>query len=588
MEPVLFLAFANSRENPLETLEEEYSSINKILAPRVLRQHFLAWPLSHATLDDISYYLSLFRERLSLFLFSGHAGRDVLLAEQQAARAEGISHLLGQCPRLKAVILNGCSTAGQVRALHQAGIPLVIATSAPVNDETAAKFSIRLFEALEAGDNIGQAFEQGIGEALARTDIKVYRSAEFEEGSDAGAPTWGIFPNPEKPDVSDWKLPVEAVKPAGYDFEENELLLETLYEALATNPKIAELREAEALLEERKEEIVAALLKSLPAPISDHIRKLVMPSAPGALTGWDIAGPMRLEQISQAFQVAMDFLLFTMLSQLWEYALDDESHFNLLPEHAEGLRHFLTLDKESRAHLDHFALFRILWDALEHNGKEPFVREFRQLRNQFLENEEVKSACFFLENVRRLFETAGSMEMKELCFRAEESLSCIFAQLGFMGRYTLATVRNIDVQKYRHTAQAMFEHLVVKWHGTLGYYDKEHRRQPSFMDNRSVILLRNGGSKESAFLNLSPFVIDENTFEPVPDMSISKLYFFGWQDPKSGHLWYRYVSKPNKELICLQDPKFYNRKHKVFKFELAIQQFKAFQDSIFHTASTAS
>ena len=78
----------------------------------MLRQHFLSWSVSHATLGDIGYYLTLFRDRLGLFLYSGHAGRDVLLTEDGASRSGGIAHLLGQCKNLKVVILNGCSTAG--------------------------------------------------------------------------------------------------------------------------------------------------------------------------------------------------------------------------------------------------------------------------------------------------------------------------------------------------------------------------------------------------------------------------------------------------------------------------------------------
>ncbi len=111
---VLLLAFANSRENPLPTLAAEYAALNKILSPRVLRQHFLSWSASHATLEDIGYYLTLFRDRLGLFLFSGHADRDRLLTESGDSRAGGIAHLLGQCKNLKVVVLNGCSTGEQV------------------------------------------------------------------------------------------------------------------------------------------------------------------------------------------------------------------------------------------------------------------------------------------------------------------------------------------------------------------------------------------------------------------------------------------------------------------------------------------
>jgi len=83
----ILLAVANSREYPLPTLAGKYAVLNKALSPRVLRQHFLAGSVNHATLNDIRYYLTLFRDQLNLFLYRRHAGRDVLLTEDGASRA---------------------------------------------------------------------------------------------------------------------------------------------------------------------------------------------------------------------------------------------------------------------------------------------------------------------------------------------------------------------------------------------------------------------------------------------------------------------------------------------------------------------
>jgi len=577
---VLLLTFANSRENPLPTLAAEYAALNKILSPRVLRQHFLSWSVSHATLEDIGYYLTLFRDRLGLFLFSGHAGRDRLLTEDGDSRAGGIAHLLGQCKNLKVVVLNGCSTGGQVAALHAAGVPLVIATSAPVGDEIAAQFSARLFQALETGLSIGEAFEQGIGEALSRKEIAVNRGLDLQPHDQPDEPLWGIFPNPGKPDAANWKLPVQAGRPAAMQYDPNELLLETLYDTFAqANPRVRELHEAGALLDERKEEIVAALLKALPAPISEHVRKLVAPSQPGAAAGWDSAGPLRLAQLAQTYQICMDFLLYVLMAQLWENILRKNAAWKPPAAMLAEFRVFLRLDAAERRNCDYFSVLRLLRDALEGEGEAPFVEEFTRLREDFMANEDIKTACFFLETLRRQTETASALEMPELCARAEQALALIFSKLGFLGRYLLATVRNIDVLKFRHTGEAQFEHMVVKWHGTLGFYEKEYRRQSDFMDNRSVVLLRLGDGTGNHFLNLSPFILDENTFEAVPDTSLSKLYFFAWREHE--RLFYKYVNDPDADVIDLDDPEFYDKKKKATKFQLAKIQFEAFYEAVF-------
>lgn len=579
---ILLLAFSNSRESPLPTLTEEYAAINKILSPRVLRQHFLSWAASHATLDDISYYLTLFRSRLRLFLFSGHAGRDRLLTEGGDSRAAGIAHLLGLCPKLQVVILNGCSTAGQVQALHEAGVPLVIATAAPVGDEAAMQFSKRLFQALEVGLSLEEAFEQSIGAALAQADIDVRRGTGFEE-ENPDSPLWGIFPNPAASDAGRWKLPTKAAQPAPAHFTENELLLETLYETLATaNPRVQQLYEQGAVLEERKEEIVAALLKALPAPISEHVRKLVAPSPPGSAAGWDTIGPNRLRQISQTYQICMDFMIYVLAAQAWDHLIEFGDSWKLAPGLKPELEAFFNMDRSERHNLDHFSILRLLHEVLKANAGDIFIAEYNQLKEDFLENEAVKTACFFLENLRQQDEFGfPPAEMAELDARAEESLAFIFSKLGFIGNYLLATVRNIDVQKYRHTEQAQFEHMVVKWHGTLGFYDREFRRQPEFMDNRSVVLLRLSGEGNRQFLNLSPFIIDENTFEAVPDTSLSKLYFFAYRSAHDGHLMYKYVNDPEGDVIDLDAPEFYDRRKKASKFQLAKAQFEAFYEQIF-------
>lgn len=578
----LLLTFANSREHPLETLADEYAALNKTLSPRALRQHFLSWAVSHATLDDIAYYLTLFRDRLSLFLFSGHAGRDLLFTEDGESRAAGIAHQLAQCSKLKVVILNGCSTAGQVDALHQAGVPLVIATSAPVQDELASRFSARLFQALETGLTIGDAFEQAIGETLSIREVKVYRKLDLDETEDPAAPVWGIFPNPGKPDAANWKLPQQSAQPVNTRFEPNEHLLETLYETLAkTNPTVGALYEAEADLDEQRSNIVFELLKALPAPVSEHVRKLTAPSKPGSRDGWDMVGEIRLHQIALTYQICMDFLVFTLLAQLWETAYREGGQWQPSEILRAELDAFINHQTDKRGHTDYFTLIRTLREAFLKSNRPFFIREYETLRAEFLEQEEVKNACFFLETLRRQTETAAPSEMAELCERAEKALSDLFSRLGFLGGYTLATVRNINVHKYHHTTDIQFEHLIMKWHDSQGNYDKEFRRQPELMDNRSVVLLRTGKEAgQDPFLNLSPFILDENTFETVPDLSVSKLYFFSRRE--NGRLLYKYVNTPETDVIDLDDDIFYERKKKNGKFQLAQEQFDSFYRTVVH------
>lgn len=588
----LLLTFANDKRQPLQTLTDEYLAVDRILASRAIKQHYLLHSLHSAGLEDLAYYLMLFRERLSLFLYSGHAGRDKLCTEGGNTNADGIAHLLGQCPNLKVVVLNGCSTKGQVDLLHKAGVPLIIATESPIEDTAATAFSEKLFQALEANATIKEAFEQGIGFVKASEKITSARRG-IDNLDDLNFDNWGIYSNPNITGFNpeDWKLPTQPARPLETDYLENELLLETLFETFAkTNDAVATLYDGGADLEEDQGKITHTLLKALPAPISEHVRKLVLPPTSDNDI-WSIAGPMRLSQLVQTYQICMDFMAYVLLAQVWENAIRSDLDFSTNEKWQTDLRTFLGSNTDQRQYVDYYSVLRMLREALEGVEKIPFIEELTELRSEFMENEDVKNACFFLETLRRQtkqLELIPQAEIISLCARAEESLSTIFSKIGFLGNYMLATVRNIDVMKYRHTEVAEFNHMVVKWHGTLGIYDKEHRKQLNFMDNRSVVLLRlkNVSGNESTdknssdFLNLSPFILDENTFERVPDTSLSKLYFFAGRDTETGALFYKYVNEPREDIINLDDREFYDRKKKETKFQLAKDQFKAFFETV--------
>ena len=571
---ILLFAFANDRTAPLQSLADEYMAINRLLSPRVLRQHFMAWSMSHTTRKEMTYYLTQFRERLQLFQFSGHAGAEQLLLEDGSGRSQGVAALLGQCPNLQVVILNGCSTRGLVDVLQEQGIPLIIATSAPVEDRSAATFSEHLHQALETGQTIQQAFDLAVGAIQLEKELVVYRDLGSARKRATDEPLWGIFTHPDHPQANGWKLPSKTILPPNPNYVANEVLLDTLYETFAqTNPFVHKIYQPNKPLDLQNESAISTLLKALPAPISEHVRKLVSPMMDHQEEAWSQVSEMRLHQISQTYQITMDFLVFTLLAQIWEMFLrtDWEPNVGLRKE----IHSFLHLGATERADYDYFSFIRQLREAFPAESSSLFIQEFDQLRTAFLQDETIENACFFLETLRRQMQTASALDMMELCERSEKALATIFGQMGYLGRYILATVRNINIHKYRHMDQAEFEHLVMKWYGVHGQREPEYRRQADFMDNRSVVLLRWGDQPDdNRFLNLSPFILDENTFEAVPDLKYSKLYFFARKEGET--LYYKFVRDPEEDVINLDDPKYIPRRQKESKFQMAKAQFTAF------------
>lgn len=201
---VLFLAFANSQKNPLPTLSLEEDGVYSMLVERQKQGQFLIHRDSYSNLAKINKYLGHFQDDLTLFLYSGHAGETTLLLGEEKANAKGIALQLKKSARkgkLKMVILNGCSTGGQVTQLLEVGVPVVIATNASVNDRSATEFSLRFFYCLlEKRMTIKDAFEEAIGPAQTATerDLKaeiISRDIFEENPPKKEIPLWGLFYN---------------------------------------------------------------------------------------------------------------------------------------------------------------------------------------------------------------------------------------------------------------------------------------------------------------------------------------------------------------------------------------------------------
>lgn len=213
---IIFLTYANHQRNPLPSLKEEEEKTYGLLARRSKQQHFNIHRDSFASVNSIIEYLELHRNEIIIFSYSGHAESDKLLLDDEAANAAGIAGLLGQCPQLKLILLNGCSTAGQVeRLLALPNRPVVIATRAAVGDRSATYFGISFFRALaERQETLEEAFQSGLNAAKtsSKLDILQERGIGFRkqaEGVDAGS-IWGIYADQNA--ALQWQLPVEAVE----------------------------------------------------------------------------------------------------------------------------------------------------------------------------------------------------------------------------------------------------------------------------------------------------------------------------------------------------------------------------------------
>lgn len=210
------LTFANSETQKLPALMDEYVSLNDLLRDRAARGDFRVVSFPIATREQVAADIQAYEQEITLFLFSGHAGSDCIQLEDGFGHASGVAAMLGRCSCLKVVMLNGCSTAGQVHQLLQSGVPVVVATSAPVGDAKATIFSKAFFRSLSRqNDSILDAFNKAMSE------VKFYGQVNYNEVEARGLgtvahekPLWGIYYYENNGVVAQsWKLDSNCMPP---------------------------------------------------------------------------------------------------------------------------------------------------------------------------------------------------------------------------------------------------------------------------------------------------------------------------------------------------------------------------------------
>ncbi len=303
--PTLLLTFANSDTNRLKTLTDEYEGVSDALRGREVQGDFTVVAKPIATRDQIYKEIRAREADISLFLFSGHAGADRVLLEDGDGHSEGIAGLLGRCPNVKVVILNGCSTGGQVDLLLSQKVPIVIATSSPVGDETATKFSIALFNELSQQRlPIGEAFDRAIVAAKVTGEIKQvdrgYRSLETTKDDE---PLWGLFfQEKDRELITTWHLPKKPVHRVDGTEGVNDQLQGALVQIAMDNGITP----------------TDATLDRLPYMIHHPIRKLLTPEGQGAFPFYDKPSWERFQMLLYAYRSIINLTTYALLAEAWE------------------------------------------------------------------------------------------------------------------------------------------------------------------------------------------------------------------------------------------------------------------------------
>ncbi len=555
---VIYLAFANSPSKPLNHLTEEFNALTEILNDRYIIGDYLIVPDPYATPRSIARNLAKYKDSLTVFHYSGHAGKDRLLAGDEPAFIEGISAQLKNSSEngvLKLVVLNGCSTGGQVDSLLKMGVPAVVSTTTSVSDKAATDFSIQFWTGLVSEEKtIENAFYDALPSAaiVAKLDLShaLSRHIITESIISQDLPLWSLDPQDGEgikinpiPYKQNWNTGARPQAPN---------LIDTLYRSfnVAGNPRIRELVEKEGRQNPQDHVTTndkeTAILNSIPHPIGIHLQKLfclkkVRDRQQGNA---DENLLLLINQIAQFFQITMEFFGIIMIAQVWELRLRSGDQLLLGDELKERLRDYISMSDKERESYDYISLIALTRKFINEQGEQnadfkSFIDEQEFIKDLFVDDEDFGNACRYLTNLK-LRITKNKLNKSLLpvtCQEAEQQLCDFVRPLGFIHRYQLSSIKHIDVMKFRHTnkVNAEYKHKIIPCMQANETDDYNYYCMKSFLDNWGVVLIKSelqlidGKRKIYAatikdFLNLSPFVIDRNSF--IKNSNLCYIMFF--------------------------------------------------------------
>ncbi|WP_149243067.1 hypothetical protein [Dyadobacter sp. 32] len=526
--PTLLLHFANGEGNKfLKTLQDEYDGINDALLGRAANKDFVIVADQISTRRKMINAISSYEKDIILFLFSGHAGPEQLSLTDGEGDSDGIAGLLGKCKNLGLVILNGCSTVAQVKALLDHGIPVVIATSAPVGDETAAQFSISFFKELSNGKSIRASFEESIDIAKPYRDKKAYGKIQVNEILSRGLVTgqqkadtilWGIYYNKENEAFLDtWRLPVIVSASAHEDINKD---ITKALRGIAQKYTITT--------------GVNSVLEKLPFLINEPIRNLFATRAETQEDNefYDTPSWKRFQMILYGYRSIINLTTYVLLAELWDKSLQEGKQTNLSDECRQLIQSTLFTSRTSDQHHSNLALLLQLAQLLKDKQPPCFLTEISALLNDLLSKEPLKNAMEYLEskianqdNIKTTLSTEAAMV--RLCLDTEKNFSFILYSFGFMVNYSLTSVKDIELLKYRYRKSPSFWHQIIPLQIQIGYIvaQKVNNRQASDapLDTTSIIFHRHGNGVPETYLNLSPFLLDKNALIKSPKADLHYL-----------------------------------------------------------------
>ena len=146
----------------------------------------------------------------------------------------------------------------------------------------------------------------------------------------------------------------------------------------------------------------------------------------------------------------------------------------------------------------------------------------------------------------------------------------MMGELGFLVKYKMASMKDIYFIKLKHQLAPKYRWNFVELRYRPAGMDVIDETVADFIDNASVIILNEEDGKIK-YLNLSPFIIDENSFDQRA--KLANLCVFQSFEKMAEAFTFRHIYQPTSRPLVVRKSSTY--------ISLITEQFNAFYKLVF-------
>jgi len=322
------------------------------------------------------------------------------------------------------------------------------------------------------------------------------------------------------------------------DFIPNELLFQKIWESIAPHVN----QENKKLTQFDK---IDRIITELPHPISEYLRKLIAKGRESEKQEvfYNKLNQDRLLYLLYTYKICIELIAYTLLAQLWDELLN--GMINELSSFLKTkLKEFFNLTIKERKVYNIIPLIQNMGDFMKDNNIEPFIEEYNHILKILSSQTGFYEACMNLERLHSPTITNDRLpdsEAKSLCITVERNLASVMAELGFMVKYKMLSVKEVQLIKLKHEVQPRYRLNYVELKYRPSGMDMVSEETLQFIDNNSVVILNEEKGKNE-YLNLSPLIFDENTYDNRAKL-VSLCIFQSFEKSAKAYT-FRYIYRP--------------------------------------------